>query len=105
MVVVPAVGALVAAWAVPAILYALGVSRHRPVWTGAGVFLAGILLFVTAAILELTTLPTGPRGYDISLGEILVIGLSGFLGGSLAMLGGSYITLAARLVRTPPQNA
>ena len=89
---------LTVGWAVALGLYLLGVGRRRPAWTGLGLIGAGIMVLVTFALLELTTLPAASRGFDVSLEDLLVLGLAGFLGGALAMLGASYIRLGASRV-------
>jgi hypothetical protein len=68
----------------------------KPIWIGVGLIVAGILAFVAVTLVELLTSPTTSTGYDASLETLFVIGLGGFFGGALAMLGGSYIAVGRR---------
>lgn len=93
---------LAVGWAVALGLYLLGVGRQRPATTGFGLIAAGIMVLVTVALIELTTLPAASRGFDVSLDDLLVLGLAGFLGGALAMLGASYVRVDAARARAAP---
>ena len=87
---------LAVAWIATASVAVFGRIRGRPVWIGIGLVLAGVLAFLTIVLVEITTLPLTPTGYDVSLENFFVIGLGGFFGGALAMLGGSYIAVGRR---------
>lgn len=54
------------------------------------------MVLVTSTVLFLAFLPEVGGGYRVTAGEILTLGLLGFLAGALAILGASYVTIAAR---------
>ena len=87
---------LISGWAASVVLFSLGSLQRKAVFVGYGILLAGIMVLVTSTVLFLAFLPEVGGGYRVTAGEILTFGLLGFLGGALAMLGASYVTIAAR---------
>lgn len=87
---------LLSGWGASVALYVVGIVQRRTALAGLGILLAGIMTLVTSTLLFLRFLPEITGGYRATAGDILMIGLVGFLGGALAMLGASYITIAAR---------
>jgi hypothetical protein len=93
----PAVGAiLIAAWVLAGILAAWGYARRKPPEMGAGLVLLGILSVSTGLAWALGTWPSGSAGYTTTAGDLVFLGLLGFLGGIVATFGATIASWASR---------
>lgn len=89
------VGLLGLGYAVAAVLYALGLVRRKPLFVGYGLALAGCLTLLTALAIFLSREPVGGV-IALTQGEVVLVGLLSFLGGALAMLGATYVSMGRR---------
>lgn len=87
---------LISGWAASVILFSFGRAQRKASLVGDGIFVAGVMVIATSTVMFLAFLPEVGGGYRVTAGEILTFGLLGFLGGALAMLGASYVAIAAR---------
>ena len=62
---------------------------------------AKVLGLATALAVCLVRAPSGGV-YSLGAGDVLFVGMLGFLGGALAMLGVSYIAIGRRSAKGPP---
>jgi hypothetical protein len=93
----PAFGAiLVAAWGLGAVLAAWGYARRQPSRMGLGVALLGILSIVTGLAWALSGWPSDADGYAVTAGDLVFLGLLGFLGGIVTTFGVTIARWAAR---------
>jgi hypothetical protein len=92
---------LLSGFVVLGLLIVLGLRGRNAVMTGIGLLLAGVLVFATDLLIFLRTPPPLSAGYLLTSSDILLVGLLGFLGGALSMLGSSYLSLARRIAERP----
>jgi hypothetical protein len=90
---------LLSGWGASLVLYVVGIAQRKPALVGSGILLAGIMVLVTSTLVFIGILPEVEGGYRITEVEIFIMGLLGFLGGSLAILGASRIAAASRPIR------
>ena len=74
----------------------MGSLQRKAAVAGSGILLAGIMVLVTSTLVFLGILPEVEGGYRVTAVEIFMMGLMGFLGGALAILGASRIAAASR---------
>ncbi len=87
---------LLLGWGASVVLFSLGLAQRKALFVGYGIFMAGAMVLATSTLVFIGFLPELVGGYRATAGDIFTIGLLGFLGGALAMLGASYVTIASR---------
>jgi hypothetical protein len=96
MAVPAVVPMLLAGWGSSLVLFVMGSLQRKPVLAGCGILLAGIMVLVTSTLVFIQILPEVEGGFRVTAVEIFTLGLLGFLGGALAILGASRIAAASR---------
>lgn len=87
---------LLSGWVASVVLFVIGNLQRAAVLVGYGILLAGVMVLVTSTLLFTGLSRISDGGYRVTAAEIFTIGLLGFLGGALAMLGSSYVVIASK---------